>query len=161
MAAAAVCENTGVITRADSRNLFPGAAVGLVCPDVLVTESWDAPGGLAVAAAGVAVAEMVVLFDPEPSNERSVQVMAAGGRPVTAIEVLSPTNKMTFERRLAYRRKRRTYQEGGVNVVEIDRCYVRGRYHERLVYHTDPEPTLKLAEAQGADQLLRTAGLRS
>ena len=39
---------------------------------------------------------------------------------VTAIEVLSVTNKIALERRLAYRQKRCAYRDGGVNLVEID-----------------------------------------
>jgi hypothetical protein len=206
--------------------------VGRVHPDVQVSESWGESRGLATAVGGLAVAEPVVLLDPEPATERCVQIFAAGGRLITAVEVLSPTNKRRYERRSAYRRKRRTYQEGGVHVVEIDLirdgdylvlapeelipasqrapyivsvwratepgvkfaypcplakplpriavplrprdtdavldlqelidlCYVRGRYHARLDYHAEPEPPLEPADAQWADQLLRTAGLRS
>lgn len=91
-----------------------------VRPDVYVAEAWDAPGGLAVATAGLAVAEPLVLIDPEPRTERHVEIVEAGGRVVTAIEVLSATNKLSLERRLAYRRKRRAYRDGGVNVVDID-----------------------------------------
>jgi hypothetical protein len=76
--------------------------------------------GLAAGVKEAAVAEPFVLLDPEPATERCVQVFAAGGRLITAIEVLSPTNKRRYERRNAYRQKRRTYQEAGVNVVEID-----------------------------------------
>jgi hypothetical protein len=89
-------------------------------PDVQVTESWAESSGFAPPIGAVTVAEPVVLLDPEPSTERSVLIFAGGGRLITAIEVLSPTNKLRYERRLAYRRKRRTYQEGDVNLVEID-----------------------------------------
>ena len=200
-------------------------------PDVHVTEAWDAPGGQATATAGLAVAEPLVLVDPEPHTERHVQIVEAGGRVVTAIEVLSPTNKLALERRRAYRQKRRAYRDGGVNVVEIDLirdgdyivlapealipmsqrapyvvsvwrvtqptvkfaypcplqqplpriavplrerdpdvvldlqglidlCYERGRYHARLDYRAEPEPPLSQADAQWADDLLRSAGLR-
>ena len=202
-----------------------------VRPDVYVAEAWDAPGALAVATAGLAVAEPLVLIDPEPRTERHVEIVEAGGRVVTAIEVLSATNKLSLERRLAYRRKRRAYRDGGVNVVEIDLirdgeyivlareelipparrapyvisvwraaqpdrkfaypcplrqplpqiavplrpqdadvaldlqtlidlCYVRGRYHARFDYRADPEPPLSPADAEWADALLRSAGLR-
>ena len=89
-------------------------------PDVHVTESWDAPAGLATAASGLAVAEPLVLLDPEPHTERHVQIVETSGRVVTAIEVLSPTNKVARDRRQAYRQKRAAYRDGGVNVVEID-----------------------------------------
>jgi hypothetical protein len=73
-----------------------------------------------VATAGVAVTEPIVIVDPEPYTDRHVRIVDAGGRVVTAIEVLSPTNKLAIERRRTYRQKRRAYQDGGVNVVEID-----------------------------------------
>ena len=76
--------------------------------------------GLATPPPGLAVAEPLVLLDPEPHTERHVQIVEAGGRVVTAIEVLSATNKIALERRRAYRQKRRAYRDGGVNVVEID-----------------------------------------
>jgi hypothetical protein len=95
-------------------------AVGRAYPDVQVAESWGVSPGLAAGVKEAAVAEPFVLVDPEPATERCVQIFAAGGRLITAIEVLSPTNKRRYERRNAYRQKRRTYQEGGVNVVEID-----------------------------------------
>jgi hypothetical protein len=89
-------------------------------PDVHVSESWGALPGTATAMAGLAVAEPLVLVDPEPHTQRHVQIVEAGGRVVTAIEVLSATNKLALERRRAYRQKRRAYRDGGVNVVEID-----------------------------------------
>ena len=89
-------------------------------PDVHVSEAWDAPGGLATTTAELALAEPLVLLDPEPHTERHVQIVEAGGRVVTAIELLSPPNKLDLDRRRAYRRKRRAYRDGGVNVVEID-----------------------------------------
>ncbi len=91
-----------------------------VRPDVQVAEAWDASGHLATATADVAVAEPLALVDPEPHTERHVQIFATGGRVITAIEVLSATNKLALERRLAYRQKRRAYQDGSVNLVEID-----------------------------------------
>jgi hypothetical protein len=200
-------------------------------PDVHVSEAWDAPGGLATAAAALAVAEPLVLVDPETHPQRHVQIVEAGGRVVTAVEVLSPTNKLDLDRRRAYRRKRRAYRDGGVNVVEIDLirdgdyivlapedqirpsqrapyvvsvwratqpdvlyaypcplhqplpriavplrpqdadvaldlqspldlCYERGRYHARLDYRAEPEPPLSPPDAEWADGLLRSAGLR-
>lgn len=204
----------------------------LVRPDVHATESWDATRGPEGTAAGQAVAEPIVIVDPEPPTQRHVQIVAAGGRVVTAIEVLSATNKIDWERRRAYQQKRRAYREAGVNLVEIDLirdggylvlapeaeipesrrapyvvsiwraadptkkfaypcplrqrlpripiplrpdddrdavadlqelldlCYERGRYHTRLDYRSAPEPRLSPPDADWADELLRTAGLR-
>lgn len=89
-------------------------------PDVHVAESWENPEHRATSASAVVVAEPLVLIDAEERMERHVQIVEAGGRVITAIEVLSATNKLALERRRSYRRKRRAYQDGGVNVVEID-----------------------------------------
>ena len=45
---------------------------------------------------------------------------AAGDRVVTAIEVLSPTNKAPGEGRDAYLQKRDEFWDAGANLVEID-----------------------------------------
>jgi hypothetical protein len=42
----------------------------------------------------------------------------------------------------------------------IDLCYTRGRYHARLDYRAEPEPPLSPPDAQWANALLRSAGLR-
>lgn len=44
----------------------------------------------------------------------------SGGRVVTAIEVLSPSNKASGEGREQYKQKQQEYLDGGVNLVEID-----------------------------------------
>jgi hypothetical protein len=89
-------------------------------PDVHVSEAWEPPASYTTAPAGRTIAEPLVLLDPDPQTERYVQILEAGGRVITAIEVLSATNKIDPERRRAYRQKRRAYRDGGVNVVEID-----------------------------------------
>lgn len=91
--------------------------------DVAVVESWkrgvppawnpEADGGKAVE---LAVPKLVLREKPV---ERWVEIRTAHGRLVTVIEVLSPANK----RGPGYTRyvtKRQTYENGGVNVVEID-----------------------------------------
>lgn len=55
----------------------------------------------------------------EPDVHRWVQILDAGGRLVTVIEVLSPKNK-SDEGQAAYRRRQRNYISAGVNLVEID-----------------------------------------
>jgi len=54
--------------------------------------------------------------------DRHVQIIdpSSGGRVVTAIEVLSPSNKLPGRGRLAYEAKQRALLGGGVNLVEID-----------------------------------------
>jgi hypothetical protein len=89
-------------------------------PDVHVAQAGDTVPRPAAVTTDLAVAEPLVLLDPEPYMERHVQIVEGGGRVVTAIEVLSPTNKIALERRLVYSEKRRAYRDGGVNLVEID-----------------------------------------
>jgi hypothetical protein len=91
-----------------------------VYPDVRVVEDqgpkFDGNG----AAGAVAVAEPVIV-EVDPQVERHIAIVdpSSGGRVVTAIEVLSPTNKIA-EGRAAYRSKQAEYIAGGVNLVEID-----------------------------------------
>ena len=54
----------------------------------------------------------------EPETQRWLEIRESGGRLVTIIEVLSPTNKGS--KHDAYRERRRRFQSSGVNVVEID-----------------------------------------
>jgi hypothetical protein len=67
------------------------------------------------------VAEPVLVRVPEPEVDRRVEIYdpSSGGR-VTAIEVLSPSNKLPGPARLAYRSKQRDFLAAGVNLVEID-----------------------------------------
>ena len=94
-----------------------------VSPDVRVVEEpggWTARGG-AVATATVNVAEPLLIPIEEPPP-RHVEIIdpKSGNRVVTAIEVLSPTNKLDTDGLKAYRCKQREYVSGGVNLVEID-----------------------------------------
>ena len=88
------------------------AVVGLLPP--------DAPGAEAgtESQAGVVVVEL----PSEPEVDRWVQVIdtTAGNRVVTAVEVLSPSNKRAGPLNRLYRRKLKDYARGGVNVVEVD-----------------------------------------
>ena len=54
----------------------------------------------------------------EPETQRWLEIRESGGRLVTIIELLSPTNKGS--KHDAYRERRRRFQSSGVNVVEID-----------------------------------------
>ncbi len=57
-----------------------------------------------------------------PPIERSIRILdtRSGHREVTAIEFLSPTNKVSESGRSAYRKKQHDLLIAGVNVVEID-----------------------------------------
>ena len=72
---------------------------------------------------GCAPAEPIFIhFDSEPITEGYIEIVDAksGHRVVTAIEVLSPTNKQPGEGQRLYVKKRGERKLAGVNTVEID-----------------------------------------
>ncbi len=94
-----------------------------IYPDVAVVQSplpgWSGSTG------AVAVLEpdapAVFALDEEEFREPYIEIVeAAGGRIVTAIEVISPTNKDRGPGQDAYERKREEYYDAGANLVEID-----------------------------------------
>jgi hypothetical protein len=109
-------------------------AVAVTFEEATVASGVESPG-----AAAAAVAESVrVRMFTQPPVRRWVQVMdhRSGGRVVTEIEVLSPSNKGPGEGNKDYIGKLEAYQQTGVNIVEIDliRSVGRGRL---LVKHSD------------------------
>jgi hypothetical protein len=97
-----------------------------VAPDVRVIET-ESPrmGGTAVAVTNLTTAEdadepLLVRNLDEPLTQREIRIIDTqeGGRVVTAIEILSLTNKTSGKR--DYRRKQREFLHAGVNLVEID-----------------------------------------
>jgi hypothetical protein len=95
-----------------------------VYPDVRVVEEPDEPWAVHESAVStVALAEpFVVKIEDEPRTERHLEIVdtTEGGRVVTAIEILSPANKVGLDGCVAYRRKQREYLDAKVNLVEID-----------------------------------------
>jgi hypothetical protein len=92
-----------------------------IAPDVRIVEDFeDATFGNQ--SVGVAVAEPLIVLEEVTQISRHVQILdvSSGERVVTAIEVLSPTNKMTFAGREDYARKQQDYSDARVNLVEID-----------------------------------------
>jgi hypothetical protein len=99
-------------------------------PDVRVMEDSTGPfqsdegdGATAVATVSTVTAAKAVIVPVTKSHtERHIQIVdtKSGNRVVTAVELLSPTNKISGSGRDAYQRKQRDYLAGGVNLVEID-----------------------------------------
>jgi hypothetical protein len=91
-------------------------------PDVQVTENSSAKKNAASVTGPSNVATPVVILADSPETERHITIIdpASGGRVVTAIEILSPTNKLPGEGRSTYRRRQRDYLAAGINLVEID-----------------------------------------
>lgn len=93
-----------------------------ITPDVRVVEhprAFDTQIG----ASGIAVAEPLIISVPdEPETERFIEIRdtSSGGRVVTVVEILSPSNKRRGAGRDKYVRKREELHQAGVNTVEID-----------------------------------------
>jgi hypothetical protein len=99
-------------------------------PDVAVVEDLsDSHSPLrmqeSAAASAIRFTEPIVVLS-EPETERWVEIREANGRLITAIEVLSPSNKSDQGWR-EYRNKQQDLLAAGVNLVEID--LIRGGQH--------------------------------
>jgi hypothetical protein len=110
-----------------------------IYPDVRVSEQPETSGGAAVATAAVVVAEPYrVTVQDEPQTWRHIEIVETGigGRVVTAVEFLSPGNKVGSQAQLNYIRKQREFLNARVNLVEIDLIragnYVLSLPEERL-----------------------------
>ena len=94
-------------------------------PDVSILESWDKSAG-PVAGPGGSVVEAAkpIIVDRGEHKVRHLEIVERDGRIVTVIELLSPTNKMDFDHRQLWQRKREECLAAGVSFVEIDliRC---------------------------------------
>ncbi len=115
---------------------LPNVPRAVCYPDVRVVER---PGLSPNAGAATAVAEpstaedaangdpicdvpLLVHIDIEPVTEGYIEIVAvkSGHQVITAIEVLSPTNKRPGEGQQLFLKKRDDQQAAGVNTVEID-----------------------------------------
>lgn len=113
-----------LVARAEEEVLVdaPDQPPRLVRPDVTVAEEQRGGGDVAILAPPVSVAKPFMVRVAEPEVDRHVEIidLASGERVVTAIELLSPANKLPGRSREAYRAKQRDFLAGGVNLVEID-----------------------------------------
>jgi hypothetical protein len=128
-----------VIYARDALNEQLGGELVARCDERLVIEQSDAsrrdihPDGRVVEhglgdmpvrpLGGVAVAELLVVEVPdEPVTERFVNIIdpSTGGRVVTSVELLSPTNKLPGDGREQYLLKQRECAAAGVSLVEVD-----------------------------------------
>lgn len=91
-------------------------------PDISVREQPDGDAELSPEPSAVAVAEPVVLHMPASKKRRRIVISRIDDerRLVTAIEFLSPSNKIGDDERESYRERRRSFIAHGVNYVEID-----------------------------------------
>jgi hypothetical protein len=96
-----------------------------VRPDVYVHEPPSAFAGTRSPGSNgaVAAAEPLLIELPEAEvKETAIRIVDArsGGRLVTAIEIVSPSNKAAGPGRKLYRRKQRAARRGRANLVEVD-----------------------------------------
>lgn len=94
-----------------------------IYPDVAIIESRQPSWRERTESVAVLESEAPAVFtlDEEEIREPFIEIIEAnGGRVVTAIEVLSPTNKDLLEGQDAYERKREEYWDSGTNLIEID-----------------------------------------
>ena len=120
--------------RAEERVVLaaPGKKKDACRADVAVVEPWQAGlppiasfGSSQVEDGGLAVAEPLV-FAADGSMERWIEIQDMDGSLITAIEVLSPSNKYGVGQR-AYQDRQYRFLSAGVHLVEID--LIRGRSH--------------------------------
>jgi hypothetical protein len=103
-------------------------------PDVAVTESWDRPAGPVLGQSGqVVVAAEPTVVDFGQEILRHVEIVDSRAHVITAIELLSPSNKEEGEPRLAWKRKTaglsaRGHQPGGNRPVAGRRVDVAGPF---------------------------------
>lgn len=94
-----------------------------IFPDVRVVEHASGPARIKNGTASTAVAEPLLIELPSESETQGfieIRDMKAGGRVVTVLEVLSPSNKYPGEGQEQYLRKQRELVTGRVSLVEID-----------------------------------------
>lgn len=92
-------------------------------PDVRIEARRKGQTSTATEGGSLAVADAIeVKRISEPFTQRSIHIIEprSGNRIVTAIELLSPANKVGRDGRDAYQKKRAEYLEAGVSLVEID-----------------------------------------
>ena len=102
---------------------IPQEAPAIVRPDIAIAQDWvpGQSGNVATLSPPPKVAEPMLVRVPEPEVDRRVEIYdPSGGRVVTAIEVLSPSNKLPGQAQNGYRSKQRDFLAAGVNLVEID-----------------------------------------
>ena len=109
--------------RMQERVFIEAAETRSFYPDVLVYERKEVPLSEEVAGGTIALAEPVVIQLEEIEREEGyIEIIdvQSGGRVVTIIEFVSPSNKTQGDGRKLYIRKQREARKAGVNLVEVD-----------------------------------------
>jgi hypothetical protein len=116
-----------------------GAAVGQRNPDVYVVESpvpWESRS---VAETSASIQPVLLEPDTDPLVERHIEIIeAGGGRVITAIEILSPWNKLDGSGTERYLHKREQYLASRTNLVEVDLVRA-GKWWTMVSFYRVPE----------------------
>lgn len=93
-----------------------------ISPDLRVVRDRERVARQQPATSSVATEPCWIPLEDEPETLRHIEIVdqTTGGRVITAVELLSPTNKVGRHGRNLYLRKQREYLKAGVNLVEID-----------------------------------------
>src|SRR5437667_2683298 len=90
-------------------------------PDVAVTEPWDQPKALVTPQGRTpAVVAEPIIVDSGQEVIRHVEIVDSKSHVITALELLSPSNKADAEACHQWKRKRLDYLAAGIHLVEID-----------------------------------------
>ena len=109
-------------------------------PDINVSESAALATSSVAVSSAVIADPVVVRRGPHPS--RHIEIASTDGRIITAIEFVSPWNKVGSRAREQYTRKQLDFIEAGVNLVEID-LVRQGSYVLAASLSDIPEPLRK------------------
>lgn len=113
-----------LVARSEERLIVEDAGVGIRAqhPDVRVVEHGNS-GAAMRPAAEVAVAEPLILEVADDAvAQRNIEIIdvSSGGRVVTVIEFVSPSNKMPGDGKAKYKAKQDECVAARVNLVEVD-----------------------------------------
>lgn len=98
-----------------------GSFLRNIVPDVrVVADRVGEPDGVHTTGCEALVIAEPILFSIEPPRLRHLEIIDSAGRVITAIEFLSPWNKIGVQARRKYGQKQDELLRGGVNLVEVD-----------------------------------------
>src|SRR5205823_11052594 len=113
-----------LVARIEERVVVESAVAGQrpIVPDVRVVQLRPGKDNGKAATITLPVAEPLVMEVDDPATQGFIEIrdLRSGGRVVTVIEVLSPSNKVPGPGQGGYLQKRRELHEGAVSLVEID-----------------------------------------
>ena len=111
-----------LVARTEEEVVTIGAESKAYRPDLQVREPWTLkePGSSEATAGPRPPTTEPIRVYVEEEVERWLEVRDQTGRLITALELLSPSNKLESSERERYLRKRRIFISGGANLVEID-----------------------------------------